>query len=204
MIRSAGGRGAPLRSRLARARRYAPMPLVAVAVLLVVLILITPALLSSGQPAPGILTQAELVVDRLPNNATMHFYVHGLGTTVRYQEIWVGLSSDFGWDGRGSVNWTGLNWTTWQNDSNVIETSLSTRENPVAVNVTAYYVSPGGNAWYVGVIAFFVTLTSSTPQLYLASGGSHSVAIPSSPVTVDNSSLPLPITLTLAAHGAPP
>jgi hypothetical protein len=198
--------GSPIgpRLRFDRLRRYAPLPFVAVAVLLVVLILITPVLISSGQPAPGILTQAELVVDRLSYNDTMHFYVHGLSTTVRYSSIWFGITGRFNWSATGPVPWRTINWTgaTWSNHSDVLLASMTSVQNPVAVNITAYYVSTSGTAWYGGVVAFYVAPSSGGYTLY-GSGESSAVAVPGS-TPVDNSSLPLPITLPLVSPGGPP
>ncbi len=187
------------RRRFARLARYAPLPFVAVTVLLIVLILITPVLVSSGQPAPGILTQAELVVDRLPGNATMHFYVHGLGTTVRYAEIWIGVALGFNWSVVGRTPWTSLRWNIWQNDTFVLTSSYASVDNPIALNVTAYYSSSGGSAWYGGVLAFEVT-SGASGQVLNAVSETASVAVPSS-VPVDNSSLPFPITLATVSAG---
>ena len=188
--------------RLERLSRYAPLPLVAVTVLLVVLILITPVLVSSGQPAPGLLTQAELVVDRLPNNDTVHFYVHGLGTTVRYATIWIALAGPFNWTGSGTVPWKSLDWSTWQNRSYVLAASLDSDRNPVAINITAYYASAGGTAWYAGVIAFYAGSGASGQVLTVASD-TPGVAVPAT-IPVDNSSLPFPIPLATVSPGGPP
>jgi len=188
--------------RLERMSRYAPLPLVAVTVLLVVLILITPVLISTGQPAPGILTQAELIVDRLPNNGTMHFYVHGFGATVRYATIWIGLSEGLNWTATGHVPWKTINWTLWQNESDVLVASVSSDQNPVAINITAFYASSGGNAWYAGVLAFYVGGSSSGEVLNSASETSG-VVVPGA-IAVGNSTLPLPITLATVSRGGPP
>jgi len=198
----------PGRAQPARRRRigdFAPLPLAAVATLLIVLILFVPVLISTGQPAPGIFTQAELIVDRISGNGATHLYVHGVGTTSRYTEIWVGLASDFNWSGSGGVPWAHLNWSAWTNQSDVLSLSLMTIENPVAVNVTAYYVSPGGTAWYVGVVAFYVGPApgSSGDDLYYASQTSG-VGLPSTPTPVDNSSLPLTILLPITGSGRAP
>jgi hypothetical protein len=197
-----------VRAGLAPRRRigdYAPLPLVAVAILLVVLILFTPVLVSTGQPAPGILTQAELIVDRIPGNATTHLYVHGLGTTSRYAQIWFGLAFGFAWSGSGSPAWGQLNWSSWSNESDVISVNLESTQNPVAVNVTAYYVSPGGTAWYVGVVAFFVGSGPGPTGIALySSTETAGLGLPSAPTPVDNSSLPLTILLPLTASGRAP
>jgi hypothetical protein len=185
-----------------RIRDYAPLPLVAVAVLLVVLILFTPELISTGQPVPGILTQAVLIVDRIPGNATTHLYVHAYGTTARYSEIWVGLAMGFNWSGSGSPNWSSLSWSSWSNETDVLSVSVASTQNPLGVNVTAQYVSPGGCARYVGVVALFVgPVTGGGEALFSASPSG--LGLPA-PVPVDNSSLPLTILLPVTASGCPP
>jgi hypothetical protein len=187
---------------------YAPLPMAAVATLLIVLILFTPVLISTGQPAPGIFTQAELIVDRIGGNNTTHLYVHGVGTTSRYTEIWVGLASGFDWFGAGGVPWARLNWSNWSawtNETDVLSLSILTTENPVAVNVTAWYVSPGGTAWYVGVLAFYVGPgPGPTGEALYSSTQTPGLGLPSTPTPVDNSSLPLTINLPLTASGKAP
>ena len=196
------GAGMPSRPRFDRLSRYAPLPLVAVTVLLVILILITPVLISSGQPGPSLLTQAELVVDRLPGNTTIHFYVHGLGATVRYSSIRIGLSSGaFNWTPSKPVVWRSIDWSIWENHSDVVSTSIESIENPIALNITAFYASSSGNAWYGGIVAFYVASSPSGDVLYGASAMS-AVVVPAS-VPVDNSSLPYPVTLTTVAPGGP-
>ena len=196
------------RAGLAPRRRigdYAPLPLAATATLLIVLILFTPVLVSTGQPAPGIFTQAELIVDRISGNGTTHLYVHGLGTTSRYSEIWVGIASGFDWFGSGGVPWATLNWSAWTNESEVLSLSILTAENPVAVNVTAYYTSPGGTAWYVGVLAFYVGPgPGPSGEALYSSTQTSGLGLPSAPTPVDNSSLPLTILLPLTASGRAP
>ncbi len=132
-----------------------PGPLVGVALLLAILIVLTPVLTSNGQPVAGsIFSQAELIVDALPGNSTIHFYVRALSSTARYSEIRLALATDF--------NWTGgfpsgrLNWTDWQNASSVVAVDASTNRSPVAVNVTALYTANGASALYVALIALEV------------------------------------------------
>ena len=198
--------GLPLPRRpTGRLGAYAPLPLVGVAALLVVLIVFTPLLvLNTRQPTPGILTQAELVVDREYGNSTMHFYVWALGETIRYDSIHVGIASAFGWAGSSAVAWSNLTWSQWDNASGVLSVIVSTSANPVALNITAHYVSPSGTAWYVGLLAFYVW--SSTPpgsESLIAQSGTSGVAVPSS-TSVSNSSLPLDILLHNAGSGATP
>jgi hypothetical protein len=189
-----------------RLGKYAPLPLFSAAILLVVLILFTPVLLpTGGQPAPGILTQAELIVDRVPGNQTTHLYVHGLGTTARYSNIWVGLAGGFNWSGSGSPNWTALSWTRWSNETDVLSLSVASESDPVAITVTAYYVSPGGTAWYAGVVAFFVGAgPGPTGEALYTATNTSGLGLPSAPTPVDNASLPLTILLPFTSSGSPP
>ena len=187
-----------------RLREYAPVPLVGIVVLLVVVILVTPVLVSEGQPAPGILTQAELIVDRIPGNATFHFYVRGLGSIVRYDEIAFGTNTSPAWSGAGTPQWSSITWTRWANDSFVLASLVSTTANPVAVNITAYYASSAGSASYRATIAFYVGPSSTTGGLVLfASSPTPGLAVAAS-TPLDNTSLPLTILMPLTASGGPP
>ena len=178
------------------------MPLVCVAILLAVLIVFTPYLSfsSSGQPAAGsIFSQAELIVDALPGNTTTHFYVHALSTTARFADIHLGLAFGFTWTGLFPTGL--LNWTVWQNESEVLVVAAATNLTPVAVNVTAFYTANGASALYVGVFAIEVGVPvgSTTDTLTVASDtpGIGSFATP-----VAN--LPIPITLANVGSGGGP
>jgi hypothetical protein len=180
---------------------YAPWPLVGVALLLVLMILLTPVLVRNGKPAPGLLTQAELVVDKTASNSTFHFYVWALGETIRYDQIRIGVASSFNWTGSSSIAWNQLNWTQWSNDSNAVSVIVSTSANPVALNISAHYTSPAGSTWYVGLLAFYVAVTSppSGESLYSATATSG-VAVPA-PLAVNNDTLPVAILLSNAGPG---
>jgi hypothetical protein len=179
-------------------------PLVGITVLLVALIVFTPVLVSSSphQPGPGILTQAELVVDKIPGNATLHFYVWALGEEIRYYEIRVGIAVSFNWTGNTSLNWSAVNWTEWHNSTDVLSEFVSTRGNPVALNISAYYVSPSGSAWYVGVIAFYVHVSSPGSESLYSASDTSGVAV-TSPLAVSNDTLPAVILLHNAGGGPP-
>ncbi len=178
--------------------RYFPAPLVGVAILLALLIVFTPVLASYGQPTAGsIFSQAELVVDALPGNTTVHFYVHGLSTTARYASISLGLAHDFPWTG----SWPSgnLTWTNWTNGSDVLVITGATSQLPVAVNITADYISGGVSALYIGQFALNLSATSGTDTLYVVSN-TAGIGSFSTPV-VD---LPVPVTLALVRTGAAP
>ena len=94
-----------------------------------------------------------------------------------------------------------MNWTQWSNQTETLEIELSTIDNPVAVNVTASYVSSGGSALYEGTLAFFVAGTPATGEaLYLASS-TAGISVPPSPQAVSNSSFPLAIRLAAIGPG---
>jgi len=185
---------------------YAPWPLVGVVAFLIVLIVFTPQLVSnSRQPTPGILTQAELVVDKIAFNSTFHFYVWALGETIRYSSIDIGVATAFGWAGSGSVNWSSLNWSRWYNGSEVLSVIFADTANPVALNITAHYLAPSASAWYVGMVAFYdsSSKSSGSESLIMQAGPSGGVAVPSS-VSVSNDTLPLDILLSYAGSGSQP
>ena len=181
---------------------YAPWPFVGSAVLLVILILLTPILISTGgHPAPGVLTEAILVVDRVPGVNVTNFYVVAYGEAIRYAEIQVGVSGIFPWD-KGSVNWTAIHWTTFHNASDAVTLGFNCSTNPVAVNVSAYYTSSGGNALYGGELAFYVGPSSSGNAVYSVSGTSGVYA--PAPADVNNVSQPFYIILTTLTSRSPP
>ena len=178
---------------------YIPWPFVGVTVLLVVFILVTPVLLSIGT-APGITTEAELIVDRVTGEPTFHLYVRALGATDRYAMIRLGLAYDFSWDGIHGVPWSQLAFTAWTNESDALELDLETDYNPVAVNVSADYVSSGGSALYVGILAFFVAGSATSGETLFAASSTSGIAVPSS-IAVSNSTLPLTVLLVSSGSG---
>lgn len=176
--------------------KYFPGPLVGVALLLALLIIFTPFLTSYGQPSAGsIFSQAELVLDALPGGTTVHFYVHGLGTTARYASIAIGLDSNFSWTGGWPTG--NLSWANWTNGSNVLVVSGNSSRLPVAVNITAVYVNAGVSALYAGQFALNLSASSGTDTLYVVSN-TAGIGDFSTPV-VD---LPVPITLALVSTGS--
>jgi hypothetical protein len=181
---------------------YAPWPFVGVAVLLVILILVTPILLStSGHPAPGVLTEATLVVDRVPGQNVTSFYVIAYGEAIRYSGIHVGVAVGFVWNG-GSVNWSALRWSTYHNVSNAVALPFNSSNNPVAVNVSAYYQSSGGNALYVGELAFYVGGGRAASSVYSVSA-TPGVFAPG-PTPVSNATQPFYVILTTSKSGSVP
>jgi len=182
---------------------YAPWPLVGVTVLLIALIVFTPQLAAnSHQPGVGILTQAELVVDKTSGNSVLSFYVWALGEEIRYEYIDIGLAVSFNWTGNTSVSWSTLKWSTWHNGTEVLSEIVHTTENPVALNISAYYTSPSSSTWYVGVFAFYVAVSTASETLYSATETSG-VAV-TSPLAVSNDTLPVAILLQNVGMGGGP
>lgn len=176
--------------------RFFPIPLVGAAVLLAVLILLTPNLISAGGgPAAGSLaTQAELVVDHDPSGAVTQFYVHGLGD-VRYARITVALDPNVSWPAPSSIPTN--DWTNATTLNGTLALVVDTAANPVAVNVTAVYVDPTlATVWYLGTYVLDVSggMLSIVPLL----PGAASI----SPTPLD--ALPLELLLTASSTGVAP
>jgi len=185
---------------------YAPWPLVGVTVLLVALIVFTPQLVSNGrQPAVGILTQAELVIDKVAGNSSFHFYVWALGEEIRYNQINVGVATAFNWTGNTTPLWSAFHWARWYNGTDVLSEIVSLSQNPVALNISAYYYSPStsSSTWYVGVFAFFVGSTPTSGESLYSATGTSGVAV-TSPLVVSNSTLPAIILLSNVGPGGGP
>lgn len=169
--------------------RYFPIPLVGAAVLLAVLILLTPNLISAGGgPSAGSLeTQAELVIDHAPNGALTQLYVHGLGD-VRYARLTIALAPNVSWPPLTSV--PSAAWTNITSQNETLALVVTTPANPFAVNVTAVYTDPtSATVWYFGTYAIDV------------SGGMLTI-VPLTPGTASISPTPvaaLPLELLLTA-----
>jgi hypothetical protein len=185
---------------------YAPWPLVGVSLLLVAIIVLTPVLVAnSHQPGPGLLTQAELVVDKISlNNTPLHFYIWALGETIRYDSIHVGVATAFLWNSTLSMPWSSLNWTQWYNGSDVLSVIISSSANPVALNISAHYVSPSGSTWYVGLLSFYILQAPSSGSESLYSATATSGVAVASPLAVSNTTLPVPILLRNAGSAGAP
>ncbi|HEV2428397.1 MAG TPA: hypothetical protein VGV64_00920, partial [Thermoplasmata archaeon] len=146
-----------------------PLPLVAIVALLLVLIVLTPNLASTGQPTAGSLeTEAELVFDHPPTANVTHFYIHGIGT-VRYSMISYAIAPDAPWPapptpsfhfGPASV----LNAT--------LEAAGASAANPIAINVSATYVdASGSSARFWGIFEFNLTAAGLYAISYLPTPG---------------------------------
>jgi hypothetical protein len=183
-----------------RLRGLFPTPLVGVASILAVLIVLTPVLFESGPPLPGsLLAQAELTVDRVSGGNSTTFYIRAVGEAVRYTAIDIGLATGFVWS--GGFPGGRLDWTDWNNQSDVLEASVRTGNGSVAINVTAEYTEGGGTAFYWGVVAFNVSGSIGTGEtLSIAvSGLTPGVAAPSSIAVGD-----LPLSMPLQDIGSSP
>jgi len=184
-------------NRRERIGRLLPAPLAGIALLLVLLIIITPILQSSGQPAAGsILSQADLIVDRVAGSNVTHFYIRGVGTTTRYSVVTIEVATNFTWNGGFPTG--GLNWTVASSAADTLTLVYSTTEAPLALNVSALYQVPGGSALYVGLLAFNIAPGGSGGDL-LAASGSPSISVAGS-TPLDS----LPLIIPLANVGSGP
>ncbi|MCI4372781.1 MAG: hypothetical protein L3K02_03960 [Thermoplasmata archaeon] len=188
-------------NRRERFQHYLPAPLVATAVLLVLLILLTPVLAPNGPPAAGtIFTQAELIVDHVPPSNVTTFYLHALGSTVRYSEITVWSASGFPWT--GGFPSPPLHWTRVTDQSNLIAFQFNSSSNPIVVNITMLYVSAGSQAYYEGIFAFYVGTPAGSSTLSLLSvTGTSGTSLGSGVNTAPISGLPVDGEILLADVG---
>jgi hypothetical protein len=130
-----------------------PWPFVGAVVLLLVLILLTPNLVSTASPSAGSLqTQAELIIDQ-PNgaNASTHVYLRGLGL-VRYQSLEISLATNVTWPVHSASN---LSWVRNITANQSLDLSSFTKADPFGISVKAVYVDQAGaTAAYGGVFVF--------------------------------------------------
>ncbi len=175
--------------------RFFPLPFVGVAVLLVLLIFLTPNLLLGGGPAAGSLaTQAELTIDRPSDANVTHFYVNGLGT-VRYTEIRAMICTNLTWPAPASL--ANLSWANATWGHGVLAAVFSSTANPIAINVTATYVDASGSAVEFYAIYEFYVGADTLEGTALAPGLSN---VPPTPLA----SLPLTLLLASTTPGAVP
>jgi hypothetical protein len=176
-------------------RRWFPTPFVAIVVLLVVLIVLTPNLLSSANPSAGSLpTEAELIVDHASGDNVTHLYVRGIGL-VRYTSIAVAVEGDFNWSSPPSPSILTFGTpTTW---TDVLAATMTTAADPFAVNVTAVYVDASGTTVdFVGMFAFDLAGGVLSEIVYVPATGGVT--------TTPQSQLPLAIVLETVSPGASP
>lgn len=178
--------------------RFVPARFASIALLLVVVILLTPVLLSSGPAAVGLLTQAELIVDRVPGANLTHFYLRGVGTTVRYTQMSIEVATGFNWT--GSFPTGRLAWSNGTNGSELLTLSWATDANPVALNISAWYQASGTSALYLGVVAFDFRSASGALGETLYSATSTSGLAVSGPTPISS----LPVTVPLVDVGSGP
>lgn len=176
-------------------RALFPWPFIGVVVLLVVLIFLTPNLLSGASPVAGSLeTQAELTVDRPPTGNLTHFYVQGLGS-VRYLEIRASIASNLAWPAPSSL--ANVTWRNVTDQTEVLAVAFATSADPVGVNVTATYVDAAGvTVVYYGLYEFDLaggTLQTATLLPGLA-------GLPTTPLDA----LPVTLLLDASAPGSVP
>ena len=166
-----------------------PIPLVGATAILLVLIVFTPILFSNGPPAAGTFeTQGELVVDQVAAGP-LTFYVHAVGSTVRYAVVAIALAENLSWT--GACPTSGVPWNRWANATQVLSEQIRTGSTNVVVRATATYTVDGSTANYSAELAF------STAGSVLTSVACYG-ATPPSPQPIAN----LPVVLLLENWGA--
>jgi hypothetical protein len=175
--------------------RHYQWPFIGVVVLLVVLILMTPSLFSSG--AGSLPTRAQLIVDRPDPGGNTSFYVDSIGTSTRYQVIAVGLARLPDWPFIGSAS--AVSRWNWTNSTQTLILMVSAATNPVAVNVSVKYTDPSGvSAKYIGVYGFdFNTTTLTLNAENLLPGGT------APPASTPMADLPIYLLLPIQTSSGP-
>ncbi len=156
--------------------RLFPLPLVGAAVLLAVLIVLTPNLLSTGSPSAGsVESQLELLVDRAPSgdNAT-HVYLRGL-SLVRYTSLSIAWGNLSGTTAPGSL--AGVDWSSHVDSGPSLELDAVVLGTAFALNVSGVFVDTTGAAVLFGGEYAFVW---SGGMLYTTAYGTASGAAPAS------------------------
>ncbi|MGA7861434.1 MAG: hypothetical protein WCB19_06215 [Thermoplasmata archaeon] len=172
--------------------RQLQWPFIGVVVLLVLLIILTPNLFSSG--SAGLQTRAQLIVERAAPDGNTSFYVESIGTSTLYQSIAVGLAPLPGWPYTGTSS--ELRGWAWTNATETLALIATSATNPVALNVTVKYTNPSGvTTEYVGVYGFDLNETTLRLQSVNLLPGA-SAPPPSTPLA------DLPIFLLLAIQTA--
>jgi hypothetical protein len=174
-------------SERTRSRRL-QWPFIGVVLVLIVLIILTPNLFTTGQA--GLQTRAQLIVERAMPGGNTSYYVESIGTSTLYQSIAIGVAKLPSWPYTGTGSQV-RNWT-WTNSSNSLVLIATNAMNPAAVNVTVVYASSTGlRTEYVGVYGFDLNSTTRTLQAISLFPGETA---PPASTSLSN----LPIFLTLA------
>lgn len=141
----------PLKERLAG---LFPWPFVGGTLLLIVLILLTPNLLTAGAPSAGSLeTQAELIIDVTPGTPSGHVYLEGVGSTVRYASMTLNLFPNISWPPPHAL--ASMRWPDPVVHTNTLDALATTNATSFAVNASAVYIdSAGVRVDYSGSYAF--------------------------------------------------
>jgi len=173
---------------------YLPLPLVAAAVLLAALIVLTPNLLSTAGPTAGSPeTQAELLVDRGPSDInSTHLYLRGIGL-VRFVSMGIAYAPLFGSFPPASL--AGVRWSNLSEGTGVLGLTASVSVPSFALNASAVYVDPEGTGvLYTGLYAFAWSSGKLESIGYLGATGASPASL---------SALPLILLLPQAPYGGP-
>ena len=179
-------------------------PFASVALLLVLLILLTPALEQGITPAETVLSQGNLYVTVDPNG-TFTFLLESLGH-LTLSRVSLGVNGSAR-DIPGNAT-TPRGWNRWENGTQMVGEILSVNGTELfLLNATTVYDSANEQAMSVGVFAFqWIPAPSSaggdrivvTPVYPLT--GTTTLPQGSTPSTYAFSSLPQPLDLLLAAY----
>ncbi|MGI0055432.1 MAG: hypothetical protein ACREBZ_06945 [Thermoplasmata archaeon] len=174
-----------------------PALLVGAAVVLALLIVLTPVLINGGG-AGTFLTQAEVVVDHPPGGANTTFAIRGVGA-VRYSAIDVGVNDSYA----SGTSVGQLGWNSWWNQSEIVGLIVTTGASSVALRFSVGYVPAGSSTvyYYYGVLAAQYNAAQGTLLLTSLAGG---LSVPTGPISVSSSDLPLIVPLEYLGAGSPP
>ncbi len=186
--------------RHSRLGRVAPLPFVAVSVILVALLLFTPVLLSTGS---GIyLAQGELIVYSVPGANWTKFLVQPRDPQqINYTSIELHVGYGFAWNGtcpRTVANWSNTS------DANAVALLTNTTHDPVVVSSTAVYSSPDGPVVFAGEFAFHVANVSGpVPTMFIVPCTAVTPGV-SAPASLPVSQLQITLFLYNYGSGGPP
>jgi hypothetical protein len=163
---------------------YFPLPLVGAAVLLAILIVLTPNLLSTNSPTAGsLISEAELLIDRAPSGSnTTQLYLKGIGI-ARYASL------ELQWAPLGGPNvpgnLTGIDWVGVAKGNQSLGIDGRTIAQYFVVNASAVFIdASGAGATYSGAYACLWSGDSLYTTAYLPGTGSETTPLDQLPLTL--------------------